>query len=200
MSSLKIISLNVKGLRNAGKRKAIFSYLKNQKASIFCLQETFSKKDDEKIWTSEWGGKIIFSHGTEHARGVCVMINPNSLFQVESVEIDQEGRFIVAKLDEDYSIMNIYAPTDYRQQPAFIRTLSQLLMSKTNLSKVIIAGDWNTGLSKLDKSGGLPWKETNYRNALLNLMQGLNLTDIYRAIHPRTYTYESKSLRLKIKN
>ena len=196
MSSLKIISLKVRGLRNAGKRKAIFSYLKNQKASIFCLQETFSKKVDEKIWTSEWGGKIIFSHGTEHARGVCVMINPNSLFQVKSVEIDQEGRFIVAKLDEDYSIINIYAPTDYRQQPAFIRTLSQLLMSKTNLSKVIIAGDWNTGLSKLDKSGGLPWKETNYRNALLNLMKELNLT---RAIHPstRTYTYESKRLRLK---
>ena len=117
MSNLKILSLNVRGLRNAGKRRAIFSYLKNQKASIFCLQETFSKKDDEKIWTSEWGGKILFSHGTEHARGVCVMVNSNSLFQVECVEIDQQGRFIVAKLDEDHSIVNIYAPTDYRQQP-----------------------------------------------------------------------------------
>ena len=46
-------------------------------------------------WTSEWGGKIVFSHGTEDARGVCVMVNPNSLFQVESVKIDLEGRFIV---------------------------------------------------------------------------------------------------------
>ena len=95
-----------------GKGKQFFSYLKNQKASIFCLQETFSKEDNEKIWTSEWGRKIIFSHVTEHARGVCVMVNLNSLFQVESVEIDQEGRFIVAKLDEDYSIVNIYTPTD----------------------------------------------------------------------------------------
>ena len=115
------------------------------------------------------------------------------------IEINQEGRFIVAKVDEDYSIVNIYAPTYYRQQPALKRMLSELLMSKTNLSKVIIAGDWNTGLSKWDKSGGLPWKETNYRNALVNLMKELNLTDIYRTIHPstRTYTYESKSLRLK---
>ena len=146
MSNLKILSLNVRGLRNAGKRKATFSYLKNQKASIFCLQETFSNlKNDEKLWTSEWGGEIFFPHGTEHATGVCVMVNPNSSFQVESVEIDQEGRFIVAKVDEDYSKVNIYAPTDYRQQPAFIRTLSELLMSKTNSSKVIIAGDWNTG-------------------------------------------------------
>ena len=112
-----------------------------------------------KIYGLQNGVEIIFYHGTEHARGVCVMVNSKSLFQVECVEIDQDGRFIVAKLDEDHSIVNIYAPTDYRQQPAFIRTLSQLLMSKTNLSKVIIAGDWNTGLSKLNKSGGLPWKK-----------------------------------------
>ena len=118
---------------------------------------------------------------------------------MECVEIDQEGLFIVAKLDEDHSLVNIYAPTDYRQQPAFIRTLSQLLMSKTKLSKVIREGDWNTGLSKLDKSGGLPWKETSYRNVLVNLVKELNLTGVYRAIHPstRTYTYESKSLSLK---
>ena len=47
------------------------------------------------------------------------MVNPNSLFQVESIEIDQEDRFIVAKLDKDYSRVNIYAPADYRQQTAF---------------------------------------------------------------------------------
>ena len=63
------------------------------------------------------GVGIFFSHGTEHARGVRVMVNSNSLLQVECVEIDQEGRFRVAKLDEDHSIVNIYAPTDYRQQP-----------------------------------------------------------------------------------
>ena len=47
---------------------------------------------------------------------LCVMVHPNNLFQVETVEIDQEGRFIVAKLDEDHSIVNIYPPTDCRQQ------------------------------------------------------------------------------------
>ena len=34
-----------------------------------------------------------------------------------------------------------------------------------------MAGDWNTGLNHLDKSGGLPWKETNYGNGLVSLMQ-----------------------------
>jgi len=69
MSRLKILSLNVHGLRKQGKRRAIFCYLKKQKASIFCLQETFSKKEDETIWRAECGGQIIVSHGTEHSLG-----------------------------------------------------------------------------------------------------------------------------------
>jgi len=103
---------------------------------IFFFPFFFSKKDDEKLWTSEWDRKIIFSNSTEHARGVCVIVNPNSLLQEQSVEIDPEGRFIVAKLDEDYSIVNIYATTDYREQPAFIRTVGQLLMFKLTYQKL----------------------------------------------------------------
>ena len=38
---LKILSLNVQGLRIQNKRWAVFCYLKQQKATIFCLQETY---------------------------------------------------------------------------------------------------------------------------------------------------------------
>ena len=50
-----------------------------------------------------------------------------------------------------------------------------------------------------DKSGGLPWKETNYRNSIVDLMDELDLVDIYRKLHPNTkaFTYESKSLKLR---
>ena len=82
---LNILSLNVRGLRNTNKRRAIFSYLKNQNATIFNLQETFSKPEDEK-WTAEWGGKGFFSHGTEHSKGVTMLINPASKFQVSIVD------------------------------------------------------------------------------------------------------------------
>ena len=77
MSRLKILSLNVRGLRKQEKRRAIFCNLKKQKASIFCLQETFSKKEGETIWRAEWGGHIIFSNGSEHSRGVCFLVKPN---------------------------------------------------------------------------------------------------------------------------
>ena len=83
--------MNVRGLRNTNKRRAIFSYLKDQIATIFNLQETFSKPEDEKIWTAEWGGNGFFSHGTEHSKGVTMLTNPASKSQVSIVEIDPQS-------------------------------------------------------------------------------------------------------------
>ena len=116
---LKILSLNVRGLRNTNKRRAIFSYLKNQNATIFNLQETFSKPEDVKIWTAEWGGKLFFSHGTEHSTGVTMLINPASKFQVSIVEIGPHRRYLITKLQVEHTIIyviNVYAPNDYCEQ------------------------------------------------------------------------------------
>ena len=124
MSTVKFLTLNVRGLRNQEKRRSIFSYLKKQKANFYVLQETFSNLKDERIWSAEWGGQIFYSHGSDHSKGVCLSIN---------------------------------------------------------------------------KHGGLPWKETKYRNSLVYLMKAVNLVDIYRRIHPKnkTYIYKSKALKLK---
>ena len=193
---LKLLSLNVRGLRNVNKRRAIFSYLKAQKATIFCLQETYSSIEDEKVWAAEWGGKIFFSHGSSHSRGVCILLNPHSTFHLRRVEADSEGRFLIVKViidEECFFVTNIYAPTDYSDQDCFIRLLSEQLISNTDTSKVVISGDWNTTLNPIDKRGGQPWKATNYRNSLMNLI------DIYRQINltKRYFTYESKPLNLK---
>ena len=68
-----------------------------------------------------------------------------------------------------------------------------------DITKIIIAGDWNGALFPKDKFGGLLWKETNFRNSIIALMGDLDLVDIYRKLHPNTkaFTYESKSLKLK---
>ena len=62
-----------------------------------------------------------------------------------------------------------------------------------------MAGDWNTTLGHLDKTGELPWRETTYRNGLLSLMKELNLVEVYRTLHPnsKTYPYETKNKKLK---
>ena len=149
---LKILSLNARGLRNTNKRRAIFSYLKDQKATIFNLQETFSKPEDENIWTAEWGGKGFFSNGREHSKGVTMLINPARKFQVSIVEIDPHGRYLISKLQVELTIcyvINVYAPNDYREQEQFIRILGEKLVSKTDTTKLI--------------------KETTYRNSIITL-------------------------------
>jgi len=60
MKFIKILSLNVRGLHNHVKGRALFLYLKNQNADFYCLQETFSLKEDEVPRASEWGGKNTF--------------------------------------------------------------------------------------------------------------------------------------------
>ena len=89
--------------------------LRNRKATIFNLQETFSNAEDEKVWTAERGGKAFSSHGTEHSKGVTMLINPASKFQVSIVEIDPHGRYLIAKLQIErtiFYVINVYAPNN----------------------------------------------------------------------------------------
>ena len=71
---------------------------------MYCLQETSSKEDVEKIWSAEWGGQIIFSHGSEHSRGVCILLSaenmdvfliPFTLIVIAKVNIGDEQLFVI---------------------------------------------------------------------------------------------------------
>ena len=101
--------------------------------------------------------------------------------------------------EQSFFVINIYAPNHYREQ--FIRTSTERLVTKTDTSKIIISGDWNTTLNKIDKLGGLPWKETTFRNSIIDLMKELDLLYIYRErlANTRTFTYETKNPKLKFK-
>ena len=101
--------------------------------------------------------------------------------------------------DEELFVINIYAPNHHNEKLTFIRNLEPDLIAKTDITKLIITGDWNCTLTSKDKAGGLPWRETENRNSIINLMKEFGLNDIYRKLHPSTkaFTYESKSLKLK---
>ncbi len=52
--SISFLSLNARGLKNSVKRKAIFLFCKEQKASCVFLQETHSVLNDERFWKVQW--------------------------------------------------------------------------------------------------------------------------------------------------
>lgn len=184
------------------KRKSIFSFLKDQKASFYFLQETFSVINDESTWKSEWGGNIIFSHGSHHSKGVCILIDPSLEQNLEYSFTDNSGRIVLITLHFNclkLSLCNIYAPNNQIEQLLFIQELNNCLIDKSEVTNLIIGGDWNCTLSKKDKKGGLPWKATNFRNSILITMDMLDLVDIQRDRHPNInkFSYSSEAMKVK---
>ena len=201
-NSCKILSLNVRGIREATKRRGIFSYLKDEKASFYFLQEIYSEITDEDVWENEWGGEIILSHGSNRSRGVCVLIDPLMKTKVDHSFKDNSGRIVLITIqfnNTKLSLCNIYAPNNLAEQVQFIQDLNCFLMDKSELTTLIPGGDWNCTLSKIDKSGGAKWKPTNSRNMLLITMEMFDLIDIQRKRHPnlKRFSYCSKSFGVK---
>ena len=93
------------------------------------------------MWSSEWDGQIIYSHGTAHSRGACILLNPNSTYHFLTIESNPQGRFVIAEIKVEvgyFFIVNIYAPNDYREQDNFIQTLSEYIISKIDTSRVFV--------------------------------------------------------------
>ena len=202
LSKFDVFSLNVWGIRDQIKRRSVFSFLKDQKAYIYFLQETYSEPNDEKVWKKEWGGEVFFSHGTKHSKGVCILINPTAQIQVNYSYSDNSGRIVLITISlsgHKLTLCNIYAPNNQANQLQFMQELNNCIIDKTELTSLVVGGDWNCTLSKKGKIGGTPWRPTLYSNLVSMTMEMFDLVDIQRARHPklRKFTYESKSLKVK---
>ena len=115
---------------------------------------------------------------------------------------NKSGRIVLITItfgSQRLSLCNIYAPNDQTNQLEFMQELNNCIIDKTELSALIVGGDWNCTLSKKDKIGGTVWAPTNYRNLLITIMNMFDLIDIQRARHPklRKFTYESKAIGMK---
>ena len=115
--NLSCTTLNVRGLNNAHKRRQVFRWLHERRFQVIFLQEVYSSRNLERVWSAEWGGKVVYYHGTKHSRGTLVLFNPSLDVDVENYETDQRGRLIIlrAKIDEfRFIFINVYAPNDQK--------------------------------------------------------------------------------------
>ena len=86
------------------------------------MQEIHSTIENEIEWTAEWGGDIIFLHGSSKARGVCILLPKNMKLNLNKVQKDDSGHWIIVSFTEaeqDIAISNLYAPN--QDHPAFFR-------------------------------------------------------------------------------
>ena len=93
----------------------------------------------------------------------------------------------------------LFAINDHADQLRFIKELNNYLIDKSELTALIVGGDWNCTLTKKDKKGGLHWRPSGFRNLILVIMDIFYLVDIQRVKHPNANkcSYESKALKVR---
>ena len=87
------------GLLALQKKKSSFHVVNERKYDIVFLQETYCTADVEDTWKTQWQGKLFFSHGTNHSCGVMLLVRSDLDFKLKSVEVDNEGRYIIMEAD-----------------------------------------------------------------------------------------------------
>ena len=95
--------------------------------------------------------KIFHANGNQKKAGVAIVISDKIDFKVKNVTRDKEGHCIMIKgsiQKEDITIVNIYAPNI--GAPQYIRQMLRAIKREIN-SNTIIAGDFNTPLSPMDR-------------------------------------------------
>ena len=129
MSSIKVASMNCRGLGDLAKRKDVFNFLKQKAYSIYCIQDTHFTAKEESFIRSMWGFEIYNCPGTSESRGVAILFNNNFEFKVNSVAKDDDGNFIALNICIEKNIelllVNIYEPN--RDTPSFYMNLKQFI-------------------------------------------------------------------------
>ena len=196
---LKVATLNVNGLRSSSscvsKRRKFFSWFKQLKVDIICLQETHSDECTESIWRNEWGGLGFFASGSERSRGVAILVKPGLPIRVNKEHKDPEGRFIIIEIDYlgvKATLGNVYGPNT--DDPAVFEQLCAALGAYSN-EITILAGDFNFCMDiKLDRIT-LTTRLRNHtkcREIVCGFAEENNLVDAWRAVNPyaRKYTFD----------
>ena len=119
-----IVSVNANGLNDNKKRKEYMLFVKKCGYDIVLVQESHSTPEQHQIWSSEWGGRILFADGEGDARGVAIMIRPGLNIEIAKISKREDGRAIIMDCEigeMKLIVANIYAPND--DQPQFFLDL-----------------------------------------------------------------------------
>ena len=174
-------------------------WLNERKYDIIFLQETYCTVEVEDTWRTQWQGKLFSSHGTNHSCGVMVLVRSNLDFNLKSVEVDTQGRYVVMEAvvqGSNFLLVNIYAPNKVQEQCLFFDNLNNIIENFVvdNEQKIVIGGDFNIALdSHLDCSGGNPFKKDSVK-CIQDLCLDYDLVDIWRIRNPETkrFTWRQK--------
>ena len=162
--SLRLLSLNVNGLRSADKRRTLFSLLHRDRWDVVLLQETHHTDDTEaQAWTQEgphglrpnWSGPSFWCHGSPTSRGVAIFLRPAAdIADITLRHQAEDGRALSIDFffaGGAFTAVRVCAPCMAAQRAGcFTHTLLPSLQTDRQL---LIGGDFNCVAGQLDVLG-----------------------------------------------
>jgi exodeoxyribonuclease-3 len=214
---LKIITINVNGIRSAA-RKGLFTWLQKQHADVICLQELKAQADDlqHSLFCPEgYYANFHFANKKGYSGvGIYSRKEPISVLRgLGFATADHEGRYIAIDLGKLW-VASLYMPSgtsgDERQSVKiqFLESYRSYLEKLKNIGKdYIICGDWNIAHQAIDLKN---WRANQKNSGFLpeerawmdHLFGPLNFVDAFRSINqePEQYTWWSNRGRAWEKN
>ena len=112
------------------------------------IQETHLKEDKINNFNNTYEAECIHDFSdTNHGKGVVTIIDKNTPVEIISTFKMNNGRAVlinIMKHEQEYTIVNIYAPTDLARKKQFFEdTTNFIRKKKTQTSNLIICGDIN---------------------------------------------------------
>lgn len=184
--------LNVKGVSNFQKRRAIFTWCR-KRADISFLQETHSTATAENQWKNGWGAELITCHGSSNSRGVAILIKKGVDCTIHKQILDPLGRYIVLKAeikDKMYVLINVCAPNKDKDIVTFVNKLLITVQNEDldSENNIVIGGDFNCPLNPtIDKKGGILIERKSVTSCIDCLKSKLDLVDT------KSFTWSKKS-------
>ncbi len=192
---LSLISLNVKGIRDIVKRKAIFLFCKEMKADFIFLQESHSSSEDVPFWKNQWGDELW----SNHSAGV-IILKGSFRGKILYNQCDVKGHWVILVIEigsNMFILCNVYGYNSCVLNHNLLDTIEEnvnIISTKFPMAKVIIGGDFNMVQDNaLDR---LPPRISNKNNNLQNFSNNLALIDIWRYRNPsvRQFTWSNKQM------
>ena len=180
---VNVVSVNINGLRDVEKFQKFAKYCSENYFDIVGVQETFW--DNEFISNIEkfWEGKMYVSCSDTQRQGVAFMVSNRVKNNIEEIQ-NFDGRCIHIKFKQDekeIDIVNCYAPNIVKDKFNFFEKIFSKISDVENL---ILLGDMNTSMSKLDRCGKTEHIEDKAYNSLIKICDNFNIYDIWRARNP----------------
>ena len=149
MAVVKMLSLNVRGMRDTCKRRVVYDFVDHLHVDICLLQEVHLRDiGDVAKFSREWTkGDSIWSVGGVHSTGVGILFGVKEI-RVEDVFTIVQGRIMGADITwgtNKLRVVVVYGPQTQRERQEMFGLVETHLATNR---QVIVGGDFNVQLGK----------------------------------------------------